>query len=217
MSSRFLITGTDTDVGKTIFSAALMLALEDAGLTPHYWKPVQSGITDSIDTKTVQDYTKLPNERFFPERYIFSQPLSPHRAAELDNTEIDIDALASRANIPNCESTLLIEGAGGLMVPLSRKNLQINVFKRWKTPAILCARTGLGTINHTLLSLEAMWSRRIPVKGIAFIGDENEDNMHTIREFSNVRILGRMPHIENISPETLLKGFKDHFNIEDFR
>lgn len=216
MSKRFLITGTDTDVGKTVFSTALMLALEDAGQTPHYWKPIQSGITDSVDTRYVQRLTTLPDERFFPEHYIFSQPFSPHRAAELDETQIDVSKLMDKSNIPECEGTLIIEGAGGLMVPLTRKNLQINVFKKWKIPVILCTRTGLGTINHTLLSLEAIWSRRIPLKGIAFIGDENEDNMRTIKEFSNVKILGRLPTIDLISDQSLRAAFRDNFKVEDF-
>jgi dethiobiotin synthetase len=216
MSKRFLITATDTDVGKTVFSAALMLALDEAGKKPHYWKPVQCGITESVDTKHVQTLTKLPDERFLPEAYIFSQPFSPHRAAELDETQIDIQKMNDKSIIPDCDGTLIIEGAGGLMVPLTRKNLQINVYKKWKVPAILCARTSLGTINHTLLSLEALWSRRIPIKGIAFIGDENEDTINTIKEFSNVRILGRMPSMELLSDQSLLRSFKENFNVEDF-
>ncbi len=103
-----------------------------------------------------------------------------------------------------------------LMVPLTRKNLQINLFKKWKIPVILCARTGLGTINHTLLSLEAIWSRRIPLKGIAFIGDENEDNMRTIKEFSNVKILGRLPMMELLSDQSLKAAFQENFKIDDF-
>ena len=102
------------------------------------------------------------------------------------------------------------------MVPLTRKNLQINLYKRWKIPVILCARTGLGTINHTLLSLEALWARRIPIKGIAFIGDENEDTIRTIKEFSNVTILGRLPIMDLMSEQSLLKTFKDNFKPEDF-
>jgi dethiobiotin synthetase len=193
-----------------------MLALDDAGALPHYWKPIQCGITESVDTKHVQTLTKLPEERFFPEQHIFSQPFSPHRAAELDETQVDMASLSDKSAIPECNGVLLIEAAGGLMVPLTRKNLQINIYKRWKIPVILCARTGLGTINHTLLSLESLWARRIPIKGIAFIGDENEDNIRTIKEFSNVKILGRLPTMELLSDQSLLKSFKDNFKTEDF-
>lgn len=216
MSNRIIITGTDTDVGKTMFSAALMLALEEAGAAPNYWKPIQSGITDSVDTKRVQTLTGLSQDRFLPEKHIFSQPLSPHRAAELDGLQVDIDALEKKSNLPEFDGTLIIEGAGGLMVPLTRKNLQINLYKKWKLPVILCARTGLGTINHTLLSLEAIWARRIPLKGIAFIGDENEDNMNTIKQFANVKILGRLPMIDLISPQSLRSAFTANFKVEDF-
>lgn len=216
MSSRFIIAGTDTDVGKTMFSAALMLALEDAGKRPHYWKPLQSGVVEGVDTRTVQDVTMLPKERFLPERYIFSEALSPHRAAEIDGIEIDVDSLKDISVIPDVDGTLVIEGAGGLMVPISRKNLMINVFKKWKVPVILVARTGLGTINHTLLSLEALWARRVPVHGIAFVGEYNPDNICTISQFSKVKILGRFPVLEDVNADTLRSAFAEHFNIKDF-
>lgn len=216
MNSRFVIAGTDTDVGKTLFSAALMLGLEDAGAKPYYWKPVQSGFADGVDTKRVQAVSGLSSERFLPEKYIFSEAISPHRAAEIDEVKIDISDFWNIHNIPETDGTLLIEGAGGLMVPITRKNLQINVYKKWKIPLILCARTDLGTINHTLLSLEAIWSRRIPIKGIAFIGESNPDNIYTISKFSNVKILGRLPPIEDVTPENLKSAFFENFDIRDF-
>ncbi len=211
MSKRFVITGTDTDAGKTVFSAALMMGLENA----YYWKPLQSGVADGVDTKTVQDLTGLPDERFFPEAYIFSEPLSPHRAAEIDGVEIDSAKLSLEA-IPEPDGPLIIEAAGGLMVPVTRKKLQVNMYKKWQIPVVLVARTGLGTINHTLLSLEALWAREIPVLGIAFVGDENEDNIKTIAEISKVKVLGRLPILEELTTENLKYAFKDHFNAEDF-
>lgn len=208
MTNACIITGTDTDVGKTVFSAMLMLALNTV-----YWKPIQSGVEGGVDTRTVQNLTGLPDDRFFPERYIFTEPLSPHRAAEIDSVEIDLSTL----HLPQTEAPLLIEGAGGLMVPITRKNLQINMFKRWGLPVILCARTGLGTINHTLLSLEALWARKIPVHGIAFIGPDNPDNIRTIAEYSGERILGRLPHLGMLDAKNLLAAFQDNFNIGDFK
>ena len=207
MSNTCIITGTDTSVGKTVFSAMLMLALEAS-----YWKPVQSGVQGGVDTKEVQRLTGLPEERFFPESYVLSEPLSPHRAAEIDGVEIDIDAL----EIPECDGPLLIEGAGGLNVPLTRSTLLIDVFALWKLPVILCARTGLGTINHTLLSIEALKKRDIKLHGIAFIGDENEDNMRTIAEFSGAKVLGRMPWLDVPNAKTLSAAFDKNFDIEDF-
>lgn len=211
MTQKYIITGTDTDIGKTVVSSMLML-----GLGASYWKPVQSGVEGGVDTKAVQKMTGLPPERFFPESYVFSEPLSPHRAAELDEMEIDVSSLQP----PEHEGTLLIEGAGGLMVPLTRKNLLVNMFKKWQEietiPVILVARTGLGTINHTLLSLEALWSRKIPVQGIIFVGDDNPDNMRTIAEFSDVKVLGRLPKLDSLSPESLTSAFANNFDINDF-
>ena len=208
MSNKCIITGTDTDAGKTVFAAMLMLALNTT-----YWKPLQSGITDGVDTKTVQNLTGLPDERFYPEAYVFTEPLSPHRAAEIDEVDIDIDAI----EVPETDAPMLIEGAGGLMVPVTRKHLQINMFKRWGLPVILCARTGLGTINHTLLSLEALWARKIPIHGIAFIGPDNPDNIRTIEEFSGEKILGHLPHLENLNAANLRQAFADNFDMKDFQ
>ena len=212
MSNKCIITGTDTSVGKTVFAAALMLALNEYNQEASYWKPVQAGVQGGVDTKEVQRLTMLPAERFYPESYVLSQPLSPHRAAELDKVEIDPDKL----DIPEHDGPLLIEGAGGLNVPLTRTTLLSDVFAMWKLPVILCARTGLGTINHTLLSIEALYKRDIPIYGIVFIGDENEDNMKTIGQFSEGKILGRLPWLETLNAETLLKAFNENFNIEDF-
>jgi dethiobiotin synthetase len=211
MSNKCIITGTDTDIGKTVVAAMLTLALDGA-----YWKPIQSGVEGGVDTKAVQKMTGLPAERFLEEEYIFTEPLSPHRSAELDGAQIDVDTLTP----PDYDGPLIIEGAGGLMVPLTRKNLLVNVFKNWqkreRIPVILVARTGLGTINHTLLSLEALWSRKIPVHGIIFVGDENEDNMRTIAEFSDVKILGRLPFLDSLNADSLNAAFEDNFDLEDF-
>jgi dethiobiotin synthetase len=207
MSNKCVITGTDTDVGKTVFAAMLMLALE-----AHYWKPIQAGVSEDIDTRTVQNLTGLKADRFFPEKHILTEALSPHRAAELDNIEIDVAKLEP----PELDGPLLIEGAGGLMVPLTRRNLQINLFKRWNLPVILCARTQLGTINHTLLSLEALWARDIPVHGIAFIGPDMPDTISIIAEQSGAKILGRMPWLHDLNARSLMKAFEENFQREDF-
>lgn len=216
MKKTFIITGTDTGIGKTVFSASLMLGLEQAGVAPHYWKPIQSGVDEGIDTRTVQKLTKLAATRFLAEKYIFSQSLAPHRAAELDDTQINMNELRGPEYIPPCEGTLMIEGAGGLLVPLTRENLLINLFKTWQCPVILCAKTSLGTINHTLLSLEALWSRQIPVLGIAFIGEDNPDNIRTIAEFSKTKILGRLPIVEKPDAKSLAEAFSSNFEIKDF-
>lgn len=208
MSNSYIITGTDTGIGKTVASALLV-----QGLGYNYWKPVQSGIEDGgVDTRRVQKMTDLPDERFLPEAYVFTEPLSPHRAAEIDGVELELDKLV----IPKSENPLIIEGAGGLMVPLTRQNLQVNQFKRWGLPVILCARTGLGTINHTMLSIEALFARDIPLHGLIFIGENNDDNIRTIAEYSGVKILGHIPVMEEINATTLKDCFMRNFRKGDF-
>ncbi len=208
MSKSFIVTGTDTGIGKTVFSAALVKALDG-----NYWKPIQSGIEGVVDTKTVQNLTGFSNDRFLPESYVLTQPLSPHRAAELDSVSIDMERLSKP---PESEKPLVIEGAGGLMVPITRKNLQINMFKKWDVPVILCARTGLGTINHTLLSLEALWARNMKVHGLVFIGPDNIDNIETIEKISGVKVLGHFPQLPVVNKNTVHQAFDEHFRIEDF-
>lgn len=208
MNSSYIITGTDTNIGKTVACAMLVQSLGC-----NYWKPVQSGIEEGgVDTRRVQKMTDLPDDRFLPESYVFSEPLSPHRSAEIDGVELDL----SNLSIPQSDRPLIIEGAGGLMVPLTRDNLLINQFKDWDLPVILCARTALGTINHTLLSLEALWARKIKVHGLIFIGENNDDNMRTIVEFSKTKILGHIPWMDDLNAKNLQSVFDRNFLRTDF-
>ena len=207
MSKAYIVAGTDTGIGKTTVAAMLTLALD--GL---YWKPIQSGTDDGTDRQRVQTLTQLPNDRLLPERYILSQSLSPHRAAELDGVEIKAEALA----LPAFDRTLIIEGAGGLLVPITRHQLQIDVFANWGAPIILCARTALGTINHTLLSIEALRSRQMQLHGLIFVGDDNPDTMRTIAELSGARHLGLVPWLDRLDRGALLDAFARGFKREDF-
>ena len=207
MSKAYIVTGTDTGIGKTTVAAMLVLALDAV-----YWKPIQSGTEEGTDRQRVQALTQLPDDRLLPERYVLSQPLSPHRAAELDGIEIKAEALV----LPAFGRTLVIEGAGGLMVPVTRNKLQIDVFADWSLPIILCARTALGTINHTLLSIEALRGRHMRLHGLIFVGDDNPDNMRTIADFSGARILGHVPRLDRIGRAALLDVFARGFRREDF-
>ncbi len=207
MTRALVISGTDTGIGKTTVCAMLTAAL---GAT--YWKPIQSGIEDETDTQLVRRVTGLGDDRFLPESYVLSRPLSPHRAAELDGVAIDLE----RLTLPTVAGPLLVEGAGGLMVPLTRQKLLIDVFAAWQAPLILCARTGLGTINHTLLSIEALRARHIPLHGLIFIGDDNADNIGTIAAMSGARVLGHLPHLNTITRETLAQVFVHRFKTSDF-
>ncbi len=207
MSPRFIVSGTDTGIGKTVFSAALAAALDG-----YYWKPIQSGLDDETDSETVARLGGLPSERILPEAYRLATPASPHLSARLDGVAIDPERLAP----PTTERPLVIEGAGGLLVPLADNLVFADLFARWKLPTILCARTSLGTINHTLLSLEAMRHRAIPIFGIAFIGDENHETQRIIVKMGDVRALGRLPRIADLTADTLRKAFRDNFDLAAF-
>ncbi|WP_320188412.1 dethiobiotin synthase (plasmid) [Agrobacterium rosae] len=205
---RVVVTGTDTGIGKTIFSAALTAALGG-----YYWKPVQSGLEDETDSQTVQRLARLTNDRILPEAYRLQTPASPHLAAKRDHIVIAPELLT----LPVTDAPLIIEGAGGLLVPLTDTEVFADVFRRWQTPVILCAGTGLGTINHTLLSLEALRSRSIPVKGVAFIGDEHAETQRIIAIMGQVPILGRLPRLDPLTPEVLLQAFHDNFSLSSFQ
>jgi len=207
MSQAIVVTGTDTGIGKTVFAAGLTALLDGT-----YWKPVQSGIEEETDSQAVARLSRVPAERVLPEASRLNEPLSPHRAAELDGVEIDADALT----LPTTNRPLVVEGAGGLMVPVNRRTLYIDVFARWAAPVVLCARTGLGTINHTLLSIEALRSRAIPLLGIAFVGDDMTDTQRTIAEMGKVRVLGRLPRLDPLTPETLAEAMRANFKTADF-
>jgi dethiobiotin synthetase len=209
MSKAYIVTGTDTGIGKTTVAAMLVLALDAL-----YWKPIQSGTEDGTDRQRVRALTQLPEDRFLPEGYVLSQPLSPHRAAEIDGIEIESETLVPP--VLEHTRTLVIEGAGGLMVPVTRDKLQIDLFAGWDLPIILCARTALGTINHTLLSIEALRSRKMKLHGFIFVGDANPDSMRTIADFSDGRILGHVPRLGHIDRSALLNVFAGGFRREDF-
>jgi dethiobiotin synthetase len=208
MTCRFVVSGTDTNVGKTVFSAGLAGALG-----AFYWKPIQSGVAPEGDKETVMRLSGLPADHILPERYRLNAPLSPHRSAELDGILIQPAMLLP----PDVLGPLVIEGAGGLMVPITRTFLQIDLYQKWQLPVILVTRTTLGTINHTLLSIAAMRSRGIPIHGIAFVGEDNSDNIRTIAEMGDVRVLGRLPHLPQLNAHTLRDAFTTHFREEDFR
>jgi dethiobiotin synthetase len=207
MMARYVVTGTDTGIGKTIFSAALTAALE-----AFYWKPVQSGLDEETDSELVVRLGGIARERILSEAYRLRTPASPHLSARIDGVTID----PARLHPPEGPAALVIEGAGGLLVPLTNDLVFADVFARWQIPTILCARTSLGTINHTLLSLEAMRHRGIPVFGVAFIGDENHDTQRIIMEMSGVRSLGRLPLLAAINAATLRQAFQDHFDLSIF-
>jgi len=187
--STIIVTGTDTGIGKTVFSAGLTRAL---GAT--YWKPVQSGLDEATDSETVAHLSGRP---------VLQLPASPHLSAEAEGVEINL----ARLTPPPVEGPLVIEGAGGLMVPLTRQHLFLDVIAGWQAPVVLVARTSLGTINHSLLSLAALRSMACTVAGVVFVGDEMADSRRTIAEMGRVRDLGRLPFLADLTPDALAAAF----------
>lgn len=205
---RIVVTGTDTDIGKTIFAAGLAGAL---GAT--YWKPIQSGLDGGSDGERV---AALTGAVVHPEAYRLTKPCSPHLAAEIDGVTIDLDRLAPPPRDPLVVDPLVIEGAGGVLVPVTRELLYADLFARWGLPVVLVARTSLGTINHSLLSIEALRRRGVPILGVAFVGDANEDSEATIAAIGKVRRLGRLPILDPLDAPTLKAAFAQAFNLSDF-
>lgn len=212
MTCPIIIAGTDTDAGKTVFAAALAGAMG-----AHYWKPVQAGFDEfqgrmEGDADRAARLGRIPPERVLPEVHRLQTPCSPHLAAEIDGVKIDPAML----EIPQVDGPLVIEMAGGLMVPLTREATFLDVIARWQAPVVLVARTTLGTINHSLLSLEALRRRDVPVLGIAFIGEANADSERTICEMGAVKRLGRIDRLNPLNAEALAAAFAASFDIGDF-
>lgn len=203
-----VVTATGTDIGKTVFAAALTAALDGC-----YWKPVQAGLDDGTDRARVAALTGLPDDRLLPETYRLATPCSPHRAAEIDGVTIDVDGLAPSAS----ERPLVIEGAGGVLVPFTRDTTFADLIARWHVPAVLVAATTLGTISHSLTAIEALRARGVAIRGVAFVGDAMEDSEATIATMGDVKRLGRLPLLDPLTPETLATAFAANFDLADFR
>ena len=191
---KFVICGTDTDIGKTLISSFFV-----RGLNSFYWKPIQSGIQSETDSQAVARLAEVKKTKIINEAYIFREAVSPHWAAEMDQKIIKFQLL----NLPHVDGSLIIETAGGLMVPITRNFLQIDQIKKWNIPVILVCKSGLGTLNHTLLSIEALKKRNIKILGLVINGEKHLDNPKTLTEFSSIPIIAEFPFIQNIDSNNL--------------
>jgi len=191
-NKQFIITGIGTDIGKTVVSAIITQALDAS-----YWKPIQAGDLDNSDSLKVQNWT-TDSVTILPEAFKLSHPMSPHAAAELDSVEILKEAL----QLPLVEGSLIVEGAGGLMVPLNNKGLLlIDLFEEWNLPVIVVSRHYVGSINHTLLTVEALKNRKISIEGIVFVGDENEATELFILNYTSLKMIARIPLTSEVNTE----------------
>jgi dethiobiotin synthase len=199
----FFITGTDTGIGKTLVSGMLMSALDAT-----YWKPIQAGLDEETDTEFVQRVSKADRSRIIPERYRLETPMSPHGAADIDNVSIGLDDFV----LPEYDTKhLIIEGAGGLIVPINWKDTILDLIEYLNLPVLLVARSSLGTLNHTLLSLEALRNRGIEVFAVILNGEKHPSNKETIERFGDVPVF-EIESLNKIDVKSLSKAFKQIFN-----
>ena len=202
MSPRLVIAGTDTDVGKTVVSALVTL-----GLGARYWKPVQCGLDPDSgegDRERVGRLAELPPDRLLPEAYRLQAPVSPHWAAEREGLTIE----DQRLRLPPGDGPLVVETAGGLLVPLRRDRLQIDQLVAWDLPVLLVCRSGLGTLNHTLLSLEALTRRGLQVLGLVLNGPPHPDNPITLEQLGRLPVLAELPPLDPLNREALRRQWE---------
>jgi dethiobiotin synthetase len=196
------VTGTDTNVGKTVVCAALMHRYRDH-FALRYWKPVQTGIEESDDTATVRQLGDCADKEILDQGVRLKHPLSPHLAAELEGETIELARVCRMATGKTNEFYWVVEGAGGVLVPLNKRDLMINLMKVLALPVVIVSRTELGTINHTLLTIEALSKREIPIAGVVLVGEQKPDTTKTISEHGQIAILGELPHFTNLTSESL--------------
>ena len=187
---RLFVTGIGTDVGKTLISAVIVEKLK-----ADYWKPIQAGDLDNTDSMKINRWVENSTSAIHQESYRLTSPISPHAAAERDHLNIDLNNII----IPETQGDLVIEGAGGLMVPLNKYELVIDLVLHLDAEAVLVSRNYLGSINHTILSIEALRSRNINIAGIIFNGQQNKDTQSIIESICDVPVLGRIPQIDDIN------------------
>jgi dethiobiotin synthetase len=202
----FFVTGTDTGVGKTLVCAILM-----KGLAAGYWKPIQSGIEEITDTDWLRKATGLPDSHFMPEAYRLTQPLSPHAAAEIDGVRIHLDDL----HLPEANHFhhLIVEGAGGVLAPINDRQFMKDLINHLNIPVLLVARSKLGTINHTLLSLQCLRQSGLDVLGVVMNGPTNQINRCAIEFYGSVTVCAEIDILPKINPQILFESFSKYFKM----
>ena len=201
MKHQYIIAGIGTEIGKTLISSILTETLQ-----ADYWKPIQSGALDFTDTDTVRSLISNEKTVFHPETYRLNEPMSPHAAAAIDGIEIEL----SKFQLPQTENHLIVELAGGIMVPLNDRETNLDLIKKLNIPVILISKNYLGSINHTLLSVEILKMNNIEVKGLIFNGEQNKYSEDFILNYTKLECLGRVNFEENID-KNVVKKYAEQF------
>jgi dethiobiotin synthase len=196
------VTGTDTDVGKTVAAAALIHRYRGSARV-RYWKPIQTGIEQDDDTLEVRRLGLCREDEVLARGIRLPRPVSPHLSARLSGRTIDLGALVADITVEPQSDCWVVEGAGGVLVPINESALMVDLMMRLALPAVIVARTKLGTINHTLLTIEALRCRSLAIAGVILVGDRNPDNRRAIELFGHVAVLGELPHLDPLTPEAL--------------
>jgi dethiobiotin synthetase len=194
MPNQFIIAGIGTGIGKTLISSIFR-----QGLQADYWKPVQSGNPEEADALFIEQMTRVPEGKIWDSSYMLTQPLSPHTAAEIDGVRISLDQI----QLPQTERSLIVELAGGLMVPLNESETNLDLIAHIALPVVLVSKNYLGSINHTLLSYEILKAKQIPIAGIVFNGPTNASGERFILQHTGLKVLLRVPELAQINPEII--------------
>ncbi len=208
MRESLFVTGTDTNVGKTVLSALLVSTLDAI-----YWKPIQTGAAEGSDRKRVIQLAAIPEAQTLEEAYCFDPPVSPHLAAETRGVRIDLARIQPPTGLSR---PLIVEGAGGILVPINDPDLMLDLAHRLGFPVIIAARSALGTINHTLLTVRALRCAKVPIKGVVMIGPRNRDNERSVERFGGIPLVGWIPWLNKIDRQALLQVFRDNFDPQYF-
>ncbi|MBF0455375.1 MAG: dethiobiotin synthase [Magnetococcales bacterium] len=193
-SQPLFLTGTDTDVGKSVVAAWLMVKM-----AADYWKPIQAGLQGETDSEAVRRLSGLPASRFHPATFNLDAPLSPHESARREGVEIRLEDF----HLPLTPNPLIVEGAGGLLVPLNHQDYMVDLIQTLALPVVLVARSTLGTINHTLLSLALLRERNIPLLGVILNGPPRPENRQAIESYGKVEILAEIPTLPTLDSRSL--------------
>jgi dethiobiotin synthetase len=207
MTDDLFVTGTDTGVGKTVLASLLV-----ASLNRRYWKPIQTGASEGTDRAAVMKCAGVTSEHTHPEVFLFDSPVSPHLAAEQQGKRIDLESIRR----PRDSNPIVIEGAGGVLVPINEKDLMIDLMRRLEAPIVIAARTTLGTINHSLLTIDAARNANLRLMGVVMVGMENSENRKAIERYGKVRVVGTIPWLESINRSSLIRVFNQHFDKTAF-